>query len=396
MIPFDFFNKNFICPDCLSRFKKEISLKLSKQDYYCSNCQKKYPIKKIVYILKNKCNPKKCKFECIKSCKKTAIKKTIIEEKGHFMLNGIIKNIKNPGIIIKDKCNNCRKCIKTCPFNALIAINIPTFLVNEYSKNEDTTRDSKKNNSEIFNLQLRTPIKENEIRPASFLLYKIISRKIKSKEENKITIDNGSGSNLAKSFIQNENILSFDIHTDHNAFYPLDLLVNSEHLPIKKECVNSFISVNVVEHVTNPLKYLLEMNRTLKNNGELIIAVPTPWWHLSKLLSLHHHLNYMIHIIKGPFNFLKNPFKNFNIFWSHEKDCNHENTKETSTLISEIKKFNIIKWEKLFNDSGFIIKERTGAGNIFSNNIFAGKITRKLGNSKKCPIFLVYVLKKRI
>ena len=394
MNPFALLEENFICPHCLDKFKKETSLKLSKSGYDCLDCKKNYPIKKIVYILKDRCNPKKCKLECIGSCERKAIKKTTVEERGNFMLKAIIKNIISPKIVIESTCNNCCQCIRVCPFNALIAINIPVFPSAESFPEKNNTIENKKIDLGTFNFPLRPMLEINEIRPASLLLYEIIYREIKNKEANKIIIDNGSGSNFTKLFVSNKNILSFDIRADHNAFYPLNLITNGEHLPIKKNFVDIFISVNVLEHVTNPFAYLSEMRRTLKKDGKLIIAAPTPWWHLSKILSLHHCLNYVIHIIKNPLRFLKTPFNDFNTFWSHEKDCNYENTKQTSTLVREIKNFNTKRWEKLFNESGFIIKKAIGAGNIFSNNVFAGKITRALGNSRRWPIFFVYILKK--
>jgi NAD-dependent dihydropyrimidine dehydrogenase PreA subunit len=395
MNSFDFFSKNSICPSCSDKFKTEESLELCEQGYNCPRCQKIYPTRKIVYILKDKCNPKKCIYKCVAFCEKNALKKSVLGEKGHFMLNGLLKNYRNPKIFIKEECNNCGKCVEQCPFGALVSIDTPTFLISESFLEKYYPGKNKK--SEKFNdLQLRQFLTEKEIRPASFLLYAEIAKILQKKKREEIIIDNGSGINITRTFTDDKiNILSLDIRADHNAFYPTHGLANGEQLPIKKECVDSFVSTNVLEHITNPGKYLSEIYRTLKKEGDLIITVPTPWWHLSKLLSIHHYLNYVIHVLKCPLSFLKNPIKDFNIFWSHEKDCNYENTKNASTLSEEIKNFRTERWEKLFCNSSFYIKDRKNVGNVFSNNIFAGKFSKMMGNSEKRPIFLLYVLKKK-
>lgn len=388
---------NLICPACFNKNKKEILLNSSKKGYFCKNCQRIYPLKKIVYIQKNKCQPQKCSYECKKSCKEKAILKLITEGRAYFTLNGSLKNIKRPKITIDEKCTNCGQCIKHCPFNALIAIDAPTFLISEsYKKKKDNKNQNNKiNNNNFSEYSLRPPLNKKEIRPIFLLLYEAIAKEIEKQKTKEIIIDNGCGANLLKEFVSDKNkIISIDINAEHNAFYPIDGIVNGENLPFQKESIDLFISTNVLEHVTRPKRYLLEINRTLKKNGKIIITIPTPWWHLSKLLSLHHQLNYLIHIIKNPLKFLKGPVKNFNLFWAHEKDCNYENAKNTKTLSKEIREFKVKQWEKLFKSANLFIDKKIGVGNIFSNNIFAVKLIKKMGNSKKRPIHLTYILKK--
>jgi len=389
-----FLNQNLICPQCLDQQKKEVPLKKSKSGYLCTNCNKIYPNKKIVYTLKHRCQPKKCNYECKKACKKNAFTKSILAKKGYFMLGSLLKNLVRPKIFINEKCNNCASCVEKCPFNALIAIKTPVFLI---SSSFDHTKKQKNNTSdiELQNLQLRPHLREKEIRPAPLLLYKAIANEVKKQKQKQILIDNGCGPNLLKTFLPPKtNLLSFDIHISHDAFYPLHGIVSGEYLPLKAKTVDLFLSITVLEHVTDPIKYLKEMQRVLKDKGKLILAVPSPQWHISKLLSLHHHFSYLLHILKNPFKFLKTPIKNFDLFWAHEKDCNYEYAKQKMTLSKEIKNFKNARWKELFNKSGFFIEKRIGIGNIFSNNIFWGGLTKKIGNSKKCPIFYIYILKK--
>jgi len=396
MNSFDFFNKISICPDCFDKFKTEENLKPHEQGYRCLRCQKTYPIKKVVYIREDKCNPKKCNWECKKACGQNAISKFSIRNKSYFTLSSIIKNSKNAKVSINENCNNCLDCVKKCPLKAITDIATPIFLISE-SIGCAPLETTENKNKETINIQLRQPLKKKGVRPIIQLLYEEIINEVQSLEKKSkinLIVDNGCGTNLLKMFIPDREILSLDINTDHNAFYPLHAVANGEHLPLEKQSVDLFVSINVLEHVTNPSNYLGEIKRTLKESGKLIIALPTPWWHMGKLLSLHHHFNYWLHILKNPFDFLKNPLRDFDRFWAHEKDCNYEGTKQTITLSKEIKNFSAKNWEKFFSDCGLVIEKKLNIGNVFSNNVLATNFTKKIGNSSKRPIHFMYLLKK--
>lgn len=370
----------------------------TESGYRCSSCGKVYPYRSVVYVSEKRCNPQNCNYQCQKNCTRNTINKSFIDGRGYFMLGSILKNINHPKIFIGENCNNCAKCIDVCPFNAIVGIKTPIFLdleIADTKYSRTASQEKTHDNKNCEDLQLRTPLKDGEIRPAPLFLYRAVANELKNVKEDEIIIDNGCGPNITKTFISDKkNFLSFDIYAYHDAFSPLDGITNGESLPLKSESVDAFLSITVLEHVTDPIKYLREMQRVLKTNGKLILAVPSPWWHLSKFLALHHHLSYLLHIFKNPFKFLKNPFKDFNLFWAHEKDCNHENAKENMTLSREIKEFNGSRWEKLISEADFEIKKRIGIGNIFSNNIFAGWIPKTIGNSKRLPIFYIYILKK--
>ena len=47
-----------------------------------------------------------------------------------------------------------------------------------------------------------------------------------------------------------------------------------ENLPLKTSCVDVFLINFVLEHIRNPIKFFLEVNRVMKANGKLIIWVP--------------------------------------------------------------------------------------------------------------------------
>jgi len=375
-----------ICPDCFKNFQKEISLRSLKNEYVCDNCKKNYPFKKIIYVLREKCNPQECHYECMKNCPQMALTKVPVGDRAYFTLFGLIKKIKTPKISITAKCNNCGQCIIHCPFGALVAINTPSFLLVDSSFIDHPFQD-------ISNTPLRAPLPEKEIRPIIPLLYKDIIQEIE-KQKPKIIVDNGCGANLLKMFIPEGKILSFDVSVNHNSFYPVDGIINGEQLPFKKESIDLFVSTNVLEHVTNPENYLLEMKRTLKEDGRIIITVPAPWWHASKLLSPHPQLSYLLHILKNPLVFLKNPIKDLDLFWAHEKDCNHEGAKQTMTMSKEIKSFSAKNWEKSFDNHSLIIEKKINIGNILSNNILMTKFAKKMSNSSSRPIHFIYTLKK--
>ena len=54
----------------------------------------------------------------------------------------------------------------------------------------------------------------------------------------------------------------------------VDIICDLEHIPVKKDSVDSIISEHVIEHVEKPYDVLREFHRILKKGGILNIATP--------------------------------------------------------------------------------------------------------------------------
>ncbi len=82
---------------------------------------------RIAVINKDRCKPSKCNFECGLICpvnrqKKECIKLVDIEDTGPK---------KKTAYISEDLCIGCGLCVKACPFNAVMVLNVPTELESE-------------------------------------------------------------------------------------------------------------------------------------------------------------------------------------------------------------------------------------------------------------------------
>lgn len=82
---------------------------------------------RIAVINKDRCKPSKCNFECGLICpvnrqKKECIKLVDIEDTGPK---------KKTVYISEDLCIGCGLCVKACPFNAVMILNVPTELESE-------------------------------------------------------------------------------------------------------------------------------------------------------------------------------------------------------------------------------------------------------------------------
>ncbi len=91
--------------------------------------------------------------------------------------------------------------------------------------------------------------------------------------------------------------------------------LNKQEIPFKKEKFDYIIMLDVLEHIINPQKLLLESKKRLKENGKLIITLPNDYHILNKLrfvfnkpltedpFAPYGHLHYFS--IKDGENFLK-------------------------------------------------------------------------------------------
>lgn len=60
-----------------------------------------------------------------------------------------------------------------------------------------------------------------------------------------------------------------DIGIDYNRNSVADIIADAEHLPFKDEAFTETMSTVVLEHSPNPLKFLMEQHRILKQNGRI-------------------------------------------------------------------------------------------------------------------------------
>ena len=87
-----------------------------------------------------------------------------------------------------------------------------------------------------------------------------------NKYDNGIILDNGAG--LRKVYF--ENIVNLDV-----ADYPTtDVLAIGEVLPFKSNVFDAVLSLAVIEHIKNPVKYVEELYRCLKPGGIVLAVVP--------------------------------------------------------------------------------------------------------------------------
>ncbi len=78
-----------------------------------------------------------------------------------------------------------------------------------------------------------------------------------------IVVDLGAG-NPKKSF---PNVCQVEIRKYPNT----DIVITEGKIPLKSKSVDAVISEAVLEHVKNPIKYISEIHRILKNSGEVLL-----------------------------------------------------------------------------------------------------------------------------
>lgn len=84
---------------------------------------------RIAIIASDKCKPKKCRQECKKSCPVVRMGKLCL----------IVEPTSKIAFLSEELCIGCGICVKKCPFEAIMVINLPTNLdgeqVHRYSAN---------------------------------------------------------------------------------------------------------------------------------------------------------------------------------------------------------------------------------------------------------------------
>ena len=116
----------------------------------------------------------------------------------------------------------------------------------------------------------------------------------------------------------------------------------AEAIPFNDGMFDTAYSSHVLEHVNDEIKSLQEMSRVLKNNGVLIIGMPTASmaainWVTNAMFTTHHRF---VNFFFSPFiNTTKTSFSELFIPKSHSK--------EGSTLLFDLKAYKVKRWEQL-------------------------------------------------
>lgn len=140
-------------------------------------------------------------------------------------------------------------------------------------------------------------------------IYQIIKEDVKNIKRKRI-LDMGCGLGSFLEICQNKEVRAVGVEIDPHAVEIAKLRTGSDKNIILGDCEklsfynNSFdlvVSITVIEHVKNPLKYLKEARRVLKKNGKLIVFAPNylfPWEGHYKLFWLPYLFPYTKSLFK--------------------------------------------------------------------------------------------------
>lgn len=119
----------------------------------------------------------------------------------------------------------------------------------------------------------------------------------------------------------------------------------AEAIPFADKMFDTVYSSHVLEHVNDEIKSLQEMDRVLKQDGVLIIGMPTASmaainWITNAMFTTHHRF---INFFFSPFiNTSKTSFKELFIPKSHSK--------EGSTLLFDLKAYKVKRWQQVVSE----------------------------------------------
>lgn len=111
------------------------------------------------------------------------------------------------------------------------------------------------------------------------------------------TLEIGSGSGNFKEF--KPDIISSDI--DPQPW--LDMSFDAHKMPFKNKELSNIVMIDVLHHISNPIKFLYEAHRVLKKEGRIIMIEPYPSPFSLIVYKLFH---------PEPFNFNVNYYKQLN------------------------------------------------------------------------------------
>jgi SAM-dependent methyltransferase len=221
-------------------------------------------------------------------------------------------------------------------------------------------------------------------------------------ESSSIIFDNGCLNNSFKAILEEYNqptlnVLSADVKLYSECYFgryfsPVEFLHDGRTLPLVSGKIDVVTSNYVLEHVSDPHKYLQEIHRVLKREGLLFISVPTPRWFIAYFLRNFWYL-YPNHLKNDFKQVIRHPVRDFLAYNAHEKDWNKEKEGKI-TFIDGLERWKIKNWEDLYLHNGFRVIEKKMFGNAFS---LAGKkffLNRPLFNFVFYGNSCVYILMK--
>lgn len=99
------------------------------------------------------------------------------------------------------------------------------------------------------------------------------TKKICDKYLDGVVLEIGAGGNYLKEDFKSKYTdwlsLDYDLRSDS-----IDLRGDGQQLPFKNEMFDTIISIDVLEHVPNPEKFVSEMFRVIKPGGKVILSTP--------------------------------------------------------------------------------------------------------------------------
>jgi ubiquinone/menaquinone biosynthesis C-methylase UbiE len=236
------------------------------------------------------------------------------------------------------------------------------------------------------------PLDESKLVPSTYLTFEYLSGKMMENHVDGLLLDDGCGSHNFKAFLEGRadaEVFGVDVRVDHYAYYPVNVIADSERLPIKSGSMDSVSSNFVLEHTVQPAVYLSEVRRVLKKGSVAFVSVPTPYYHLAYFFCLEGWVKYLLQVVNNPVKFLRNPAKHFLVGRAHEKEWSVD-SRENVTFLDEIRRWRTKNWEKLFDKSNLNVVEEKVTGNPLSLN---RGLSKKLGNSKEYGVHRTYTLR---
>ena len=122
-------------------------------------------------------------------------------------------------------------------------------------------------------------------------VYQAIRNEVESVPVGDVVVDSGAGEATIHAMFPHSHYISVDFieaaATSDFDFENLDIVGNSNALPLEKNCAALALSVNTLEHLFTPSQTLKELHRVLRPGGRALVYVP-----------------FIVHLHMQPFDYL--------------------------------------------------------------------------------------------